>query len=72
MPSILFRDRTVTRAELKQLYAAKWGALYEVGAELNDGSKLSLVRPLVSQEQALLVVEQHIEQHLGIVDFFLV
>ena len=67
VPSLLFRDRTVTRAELKQLYAAKWGALYEVGAELGDGSKVSLIRPLVSEEQALFV-EQQIERQLGIVD----
>lgn len=67
LPSLLFRNQRVSTANLKQLYAAKWGSLYEVGAELHDGSRVGLVRPVINEEQALYI-EQAIEQHLGIVD----
>jgi hypothetical protein len=68
LPSLLFRNRSLAASEIRQLFAAKWGAVYEVGAELKDGSRVSLVRPLVSDEQALFV-EQQLEHRLGIVDF---
>ena len=67
-PSLLFPNRDVSRDQLKQLFARKFGALYEVAMELNDGTTTTLVRPLVSDEQALFV-EQQLERKLGIVDF---
>jgi len=67
LPTLLFRNQSIAAAELRQLFAARWAAVYEVGAELNDGRRISLVRPLVSEEQALFV-EQQLERRLGIVD----
>ena len=68
MPSLLFKSHDVSASQLKQLYATKWGSVFEVGAELQDGSRMSLIRPLVTEEQALYV-EQTLENQLGIVDF---
>lgn len=68
IPTLMFRNQNVSTSNLKQLFATKFGALYEVNAELGDGSKVTLVRPLVSEEQALYV-EQALEQRLGIVDY---
>lgn len=68
LPTLMFRNQSVSASQVSQLFAAKWGAVYEVGAELKDGSRLSLVRPLVSELQALFV-EQVLEKELGIVDY---
>lgn len=68
LPTLLFRNQSIATSELRQLFAARWAAVYEVGAELKDGRRISLVRPLVSAEQALFV-EQQLEHRLGIVDF---
>ncbi len=67
LPSLMFRPAHVRGEHIEQLYAARFGALYEVKAALRDGTKLSLLRPLVSPEQALFV-EQQLEAALGLTD----
>lgn len=68
MPSLLGAGRRVARDQLKQLYAAKFGNLFSVKAQLVDGKELELVRPLSSEEQALFV-EQQLEKALGLADY---
>lgn len=67
LPSLMFKPAHVRAEQIEQLYAARFGALYEVKAALGDGSTLSLVRPLVSPEQAIFV-EQQLEAALGLTD----
>jgi hypothetical protein len=67
MPSLLYRPQRVPVADVEQLFAAPFGALFEVGVVLRDKTRLPLVRPVVSEEQALFV-EQQIEQRLGLTD----
>lgn len=68
LPSLIYRNQSLAAAELKQVFAARWSSLYEVGAELKDGRRVPLMRPLVFEAQAIFV-EQQIERRLGIVDF---
>lgn len=68
LPSPLFTSRSLPVADVEQLFAAPFGALFEVGAVLRDKSRVPLVRPLVTQEQALFV-EQQIERRLALADF---
>ncbi len=68
VPSLMFKNQSVPAADIRQLFAAKWGPVFEVGAEMNDGRRIPLVRPVVSEEQAIFV-EQRLEQRLGLVDF---
>ncbi|MBX3128475.1 MAG: hypothetical protein KF718_17270 [Polyangiaceae bacterium] len=68
LPSpILARSVELPVLRIKQLFAKKAGS-FEVRAALVDGQELTLVRPLVSAEQALFI-EQQLEQQLGLVDF---
>ena len=68
LPSLFGLGRRVAREQVKQLFAAKFGSLFAVKAQLVDGNEIDLVRPLVSAEQALFV-EQQLEKSLGITDF---
>lgn len=69
LPSIFSsRNRSVPASNLKQLYAARKGALFAVEAQLTDGQAVGLVWPFTSAEQAIFV-EQQIERVLGLVDF---
>lgn len=68
IPTLLYRNKSITSSELKQLYAARFGAVFAVKAQLSDGSTQDLVAPLVTAEQALFV-EQQLERVLGLVDF---
>jgi hypothetical protein len=67
LPSPLFTSRRLRVADVEQLFAAPFGSLFEVGAVLRDKSRVVLVRPLVTQEQALFV-EQQIERRLALTD----
>ena len=67
IPTPMYRNQSLAVAELQQLFAAPFGALFEVSAQRRDGTHVSLVRPLVSAEQALFV-EQELERQLGIID----
>jgi hypothetical protein len=67
LPSLFYRPQRVSVANVEQLFAAPFGALFEVGVVLRDKTRIPLVRPLVSEEQALFV-EQQIERHLGLND----
>lgn len=68
IPSLLYRNRSLAVSDLRQLYAARFGAVFAVKAQLADGSVQDLVVPLVTAEQALFV-EQQLERALGLVDF---
>lgn len=68
IPTLLYRNKSVSASDLRQLYAARFGAVFAVKAQLVDGSVEDLVRPLVTAEQALFV-EQQLERVLGLVDF---
>jgi hypothetical protein len=67
MPSLFYRPQRVAVADVEQLFAAPFGALFEVGVVLRDKTRIPLVRPVVSEEQALFV-EQQIERRLGLTD----
>ena len=67
LPSLFHRPQRVAVAEVEQLFAAPFGALFEVGVVLRDKTRLPLVRPVASEEQALFV-EQQIERRLGLTD----
>lgn len=67
LPSLFYTARRVPVADVEQLFAAPFGALFEVGVVLRDKTRVPLVRPVVSEEQALFV-EQQIERRLGLVD----
>jgi len=68
LPSLFGLGQRLAREQVKQLFAASFGKLFAVKAQLVDGKELNLVRPLVSAEQALFV-EQQLEKSLGITDF---
>lgn len=68
IPTILYRNKSIAAADVKQLYASPFGAAFEVKAQLADGTVQEIVRPLVTAEQALFV-EQQLERVLGLVDF---
>ncbi len=68
MPSLFGMGRRLAREQVKQLFAANFGTLYLVKAQLTDGQEIDLVKPLVSAEQALFV-EQQLEKALGLVDY---
>lgn len=68
MPSLFGRPRRLARERIKQLYAANFGGLFQVKAQLVEGMEVDLVKPLVSAEQALFV-EQQLEKALGLVDY---
>src|SRR5690606_29270816 len=68
MPSLFGRPRRLARERIKQLYAASFGGLFQVKAQLVEGMEVDLVKPLVSAEQALFV-EQQLEKVLGLVDY---
>jgi hypothetical protein len=67
LPSVLHRPQRVAVADVEQLFAARFGALFEVGVVLRNKTRVPLVRPVVSEEQALFV-EQQIERRLGLTD----
>ncbi len=67
IPTILYQGQDVANNQIEQLYAAAWNGMFEVGAILKDKSRIPLVRPLITQEQALFV-EQQLERRLGITD----
>jgi hypothetical protein len=68
LPHPVFRHQSVAAADVSQLYAVREGSLFAVGADLKNGSKLTLVRPLVTADQAVFV-EQQLERVIGLVDF---
>lgn len=68
LPSLFGKNQRFTSDQVKQLFAANFGAFFTVKVQLSDGKELDLVRPLVSAEQALFV-EQQLEKALGITDF---
>lgn len=68
LPSLFGLKQTLARANLKQLFTAKFGSMFAVKAQLTDGNEVYLVRPLISAEQALFV-EQQLEKVLGLADF---
>ena len=68
LPSLFGQNQALARATVKQLFTAKFGAMFAVKAQLTDGKEVYLVRPLISAEQALFV-EQQLEKALGLVDF---
>jgi hypothetical protein len=67
LPSLFFKAQRVPVANVEQIFAAPFGGLFEVGVVLRDKTRIPLVRPVVSEEQALFV-EQQIERRLGLVD----
>lgn len=69
LPSLFGFNRNVQRDDLKQLYAAKHGALFAVRAQrASQEAPLTLVAPLITAEQALFV-EQQLERALGLADY---
>jgi hypothetical protein len=66
-PSMLYKAVSLDAAEVDQLYVAAWSRLFEVGAQLRDGRRVSLVRPLVTRAQAEYI-EERLEWFVGIVD----
>ena len=67
LPSLFGRSTAIERADIAQLYSAKYGALYAVEAKLKSGKTQRLVAPLVAPEQALFI-EQQVERALGLQD----
>ncbi len=68
LPSPFGLKRSARRADVKQLFAVKHGALYAVRAQLHSSAEpLTLVAPLASAHQAWFI-EQQLEAALGIVD----
>lgn len=67
LPS-LYGNASLAAADIEQVFAARWGSAFEVGAQVKGGTRVPLMRPLLSEAQAIFV-EQRIEHRLGIVDF---
>ncbi len=67
LPS-LYSTASLAVADVQQLFAGRYGSAFEVGALQKDGQRVPLMRPLVTEAQAVFV-EQRIEHRLGIVDF---
>ena len=68
IPSIGFKNREVAAEQIAQLFARNRGKLFEVAAQMKDGTTITLVSPLVSADQAVFI-EQQIEGALGIEDY---
>jgi hypothetical protein len=67
LPSPFARNTAIAKADIAQLYSAKYGALFAVEAKLKAGKTQRLVFPLVAAEQALFI-EQQVERALGLAD----
>jgi hypothetical protein len=68
LPYPIFRDQSVAATDVSQLYAVQEGGLFAVGANMKNGSKVTLVRPLVTADQAVFV-EQQLERVMELVDY---
>ena len=52
------RPQVLSREEIARLYARPFGSQFEIAAERSSGERVSLVRPLVSVDQARFVEQQ--------------